>query len=162
MPIQDSRMLKPPHDRGNGTLRVFEIHTDHNGNKYMYPSWPPVGTDVNQVMLDRVPDINKSLIKNEKDYFQSAIENGTDPLAFPIKHLTIEQKDKRVVMALMRGEDRKVIRALEFIDNMNTSRRQNVISLFNSNQIPRIQARLIRIRENKAFLQIDTREDLNV
>lgn len=158
MPIVSNSFKSSPL-KGN-RLSVVESYVDHNNNTHTRKYRCPDNWDINARMVAWKPLIEAQLIASEKDDYQQAIEDGRSPTLIVTKHITNIQKLKRLVKAIMRGDDRKVLMALDFIDNLTAPQRQAAINVFTSEQITRIQARLTQLRNNRAELENDTREEL--
>ena len=156
MPIVSSTIIKS-RNRGNGRLAVFEQHTDHNGDIHEHRYSCPVGHDIDQALLDWIPKLDASLIENEKESVQKAIEDGADPDTITLKHLTNLQKAKRVIRALMLGSPEKMLKAAEFVQGFTDAQIEN---FFTAAQRARIRTRQDYILNNQAVFDLDTREEL--
>ena len=156
MPIVSSTIIKS-HNRGNGSLRVFEQHTDHNGDVHEHRYHCPVGHDIDQALLDWVPKLDASLIESEKEAVQQAVEEGQDPSSIVTKHITANQKAKRIVKALMLGSPERMLKAAQFVEGKTNAQIEN---FFTQAQRVRIRARQNYILDNQATFNGDTREEL--
>jgi len=156
MPIIDSEVWKV-RNRGNGRLAVFEKHTDHNGKVHEHRYGAPVGHDVATSLAAWIPKLEAQLIASEKEGVQSAVQEGADPSALELKHLTTAQKAKRVIKALMLGSPYKMIKAAQYVQGFSDGQ---ILSHFTSEQLTRIRARQNHILDNVAIFEADTREEL--
>ena len=156
MPILSSQIVKWS-DKGNGRLAVFEQHTDHNGDIHEHRYSCPVGHDIDQALLDWVPKLEVSLIDSEKASVQQAIEEGADPATLTIKHLSNNQKAKRVVKALMLGSPEKMLKAAEYVQGFTNTQIEN---FFTQSQRIRIRTRQNYILNNQSVFNDDLREEL--
>lgn len=157
MPIVSSEMLKPARDRGNGYLAVYEKHTDHNGKRHEHRYSCPVGHDIDQELLNWVPTLEAALIKSEKESVQANVENGADPANIIVKHLTNNQKAKRVIKALMLGNPEKLLKAAEYVQGLTSTQIENS---FTQLQRMRIRGRQNYILNNQSVFNADIREEL--
>lgn len=144
-------------NRGNGKLVVFEMHTDHNGDVHEHRYFCSVDHDINQALLDWVPRLEATLIANEKEFIQQVVENGVDPATIIPKHLTNEQKAKRIIKALMLGKPDKMLKAAEYVQGFTNVQIEN---FFTQAQRIRIRVRQNYILNNQSVFDDDVREEL--
>ena len=156
MPIVTSTIIKS-RDRGNGRLAVFEQHVDHNGDVHEHRYSCPVGHDIDQELLNWVPKLEASLIDNEKESIQKAVEEGADPATLSRKHITANQKAKRIIKALMLGSPSRMLKAAEFVQGKTNSQ---LLNFFTQAQAIRIRARQNHILDNQSVFNSDVREEL--
>ena len=156
MPIVSSNIVRN-HNRGNGSRVVHEQHVDHNGDVHEHRYYCPLDHDVDTALTDWVPKLEANLIESEKDSIQTAIEEGADPSSLPRKHITAEQKAKRIVKALMLGSPAKMLKAAQFVQGVSNAQ---ILKFFTQAQGIRIRARQNYILDNQAVFNADEREEL--
>jgi hypothetical protein len=156
MPIVNSIITKQ-RDRGNGRLAVYEQHTDHNGDVHEHRYSCPVGHDTDQALIDWIPKLNVSLIEGELESYQQAIEEGADPASITVKHISANQKAKRIVRALMLGSPERMLKAAQFVKGKTNAQIEN---FFTAAQRVRIRTRQNYILNNQAVFDGDEREEL--
>lgn len=158
MSIVRSEYLKPVHsDPVKGRLRVFEIHTDHNGDKHEHRYSCPLDHDTDQALLDWVPMLEQSLIDGEKAKVQHAIEEGVDHARITIKHLTAIQKARAIIKGLMLGNPAKMLKAAQFVEGFTNAQ---LLNFFTQAQAIRIRTRQNYILDNQATFLADAREEI--
>lgn len=148
MPIVNSVIWKQ-RNRGNRRLAVFEQHTDHNGDIHEHRYSCPVDHDIDQALLDWVHVLEAGLIDNEKESIQRQVEEGADPATITRKHITTEQKAKRVIKALKAGKAENVIKAAQFVDGFNDAQ---ILNFFTSSQLIEIRERIADIKNNVVLI----------
>jgi len=156
MPIVSSQIIKS-HDRGNGSQRVFEQHTDHNGDVHEHRYTCPLNHNINQALLDWQPILNTTLVNSEKESYQQAIEDGVDPNTITLKHLSNTQKARRVVRALMLGNPNKMLKAAQYVQGFTNAQ---IEKFFTVAQRKRIRVRQNYILNNQTVFSADVREEL--
>ena len=156
MPIVTSTIIKS-RDRGNGRLAVFEQHVDHNGDVHEHRYSCPVGHDIDQELLDWIPKLEASLISSEKESIQKAVEEGADPATLSRKHITANQKAKRIIKALMLGSPEKMLKAAQYIQGFTNAQIEN---FFTQAQRVRIRTRQDYILNNQSVFTSDLREEI--
>lgn len=156
MPIVSSVILKKP-NRGNGTLRVMEQHTDHLGINHEHKYYCPEDHNTEQALLDWVQTLEASLISNEKQEIQSFVENGGNPADIVKKYINNTQLAKAIIKALMWGEPVNLLKAAQYVDSFSDNQIEN---FFTINQRIRIRSRETYILDNQAIINSDIREEL--
>ena len=156
MPIVSSEIFKN-HDRGNGSRRVFEFHTDHNGDVHEHRYYCPVDHDVDQALIDWVPKLEKSLIDGEKQKVLSAVEEGVDHARITLKHISAVQKAKQIIRGMMRGDPKVQLKSAQFVESLSNTQLRNHFPDAVALRIRRTQQYIIN---NQALFAEDIREDL--
>lgn len=156
MPIVSSAIVRN-HNRGNGSLSVHEQHADHTGHVHEHRYYCPVDHDVNQALIDWVPVLESSLVANEKEVIQTQAESGDDPALIDTKHITVKQKNKRIIKALMIGNPAKMLRAAQYVQSYTNAQ---IEQIFTVSQRMRIRARQNYIIDNQSTFIGDLREEL--
>ena len=156
MGIVSSTIIKH-RNRGNGSLSVFEQHTDHNGDVHEHRYQCPVGHDIDQALLDWVPVLEAALIDGEKESVQSMIEDGVDPASIAVKHLNNSQKARRVVKAMMVADPAKALKAAEYVQGFTDAQIENIFTI---KQRVKIRARQSYILNSQSVFDGDLREEL--
>ena len=156
MSIVSSTIIKH-RNRGNGSLSVFEQHTDHNGDVHEHRYHCPVGYDIDQALIDWVPVLEAALVDGEKESVQQQIEDGVDPASITVKHLTNSQKARRVVKAMMFADPVKGLKAAEYVQGFTDAQ---IETFFTSAQRVRIRARQNYILDSQTVFDGDLREVL--
>ena len=151
MSIVSSQIVRN-HDRGNGSLSVHEEHTDHLGIIHEHRYKCPLDYDVDTALINQAPIVETNLAQNEKQEIQSAVEDGADPALIIVKHITNQQKARRVVKALMRGHAKRVIKAAEYVSTFTDVQIEN---FFTVAQRIRIRNRQNYILNNQVILETD-------
>ena len=156
MSIVSSTIIKH-RNRGNGSLSVFEQHTDHNGDVHEHRYHCPVGHDIDQALLDWVPVLEAALIDGEKESVQSMIEDGVDPASITVKHLTNSQEARRVVKAMMVADPAKALKAAEYVQGFTDAQIENIFTI---KQRVMIRTRQSYILNSQSVFDGDLREEL--
>lgn len=155
MPIVTSSHTQSP--LKGDRLIVIETHVDHNGDVHTRKYRCSSNWDISEKMLAHSLVLNNSLVQSEKISYQLAIENGANPATLRAKHLTVNQKAKRIVRALMWGSPDKLLKAALFVESKTNSQIEN---FFTPAQRVRIRNRQRYIINNQAVFDSDTREEL--
>ena len=156
MPIITSNIVKN-HNRGNRSRVVYEQHIDHNNDVYDHKYYCSIDHDTGQSLLDWASRLNISLVSDEKEYIQKAIEEGADPATLATKHISTEQKARRVIKALMIGSPEKMLKAAEYVQGFSNTQ---IERFFTTNQRIRIRTRQKYIINNQSVYSADIREEI--
>jgi len=98
----------------DGRRSVRERHIDHLGALHFIQYLANADTDVNVIMLDRVPSINAMLIDNEEQKLISKFEEEhSNPANYTFDFTTKQAFLRRLVRYLMNHRDVKIIVAIK-------------------------------------------------
>lgn len=158
MPIVSSEITRN-HNRGNGSLSVFEQHTDHLGVIHEHRYHCPLGYDVDTALINWVAILEAALIQNEKQFIFDSVSEGADPSLLVVAHITNLQKAKQALRALMFGEAKNVIKAAEFVSGFSDAQIENHFTVA---QRIRIRTRQNYVLDNQVIIETDAtqREEL--
>jgi len=159
MAIVNSVIVKQQ-DRGNGSLRVFEQHTDDLAIVHEHRYHCPVVYDTAQALIDYVPILEESLRTNEAEAIKQDMATGGDPNAVVNNYITVLRKDKSIARGMMRGLAEDVYLAAVYVEAMTDNRLGN---MFNAPTVIRIRDRqALVITNHAAFIaDEDSREDMD-
>ena len=154
-----SSVIVKQQDRGNGSLRVFEQHTDDLTIVHEHRYHCPVGYDTAQALIDYVPILEESLRTSEAEAIKEDMATGGDPNAVVNNYITVLRKDKSIARGMMRGLAEDVYLSAVYVEALSDTRLGN---MFDAPTVIRIRDRQsVVISNNAAFIaDEDSREDL--
>lgn len=131
-------------------LRIVEKHIDHIGKPYWRKYRCPDDWDIDQRLLNYSDLLNTTLLQNEAQEIQNLIEEGADPTAIIVNHLTNDGKNKAIIKGLMQGEAVKVIPTAILVNSISNAKLDSLFGVTNRNKI---RARIQDIKDNQLLIE---------
>lgn len=115
MPITESRIDKIEPQRP-GRTRVHEYFRDHTGLETTNIYDVSEGYDMARHLADAVMFRDAHMIESEAELVEMRVLEGAEPASIITNHITVQQKVKAIILALMRGRAQQVFRAAAWLD----------------------------------------------
>ena len=159
MSIISSQIVRN-HNRGNGSLSVFEEHTDHTGKIHSHRSHCALDYDVGAALVVWADKILPAARTAEKIDVLQRIIDGEHPDWIVTTYLSNTQKAKVIIRGMMRAKSENVYDAANIVLNFTSAQ---IDSLgFTAQQRNRINNRVAYILSTRAAIEFEIaqREEL--
>jgi transcriptional regulator of heat shock response len=152
MPIVEFRIDKIEPQRP-GRIRVHEYFRNHVGFETTNIYDVPDNYDTARHLVDAVVFRDGHMIESEASAVEARVLEGEDPNTITINHITVVQKVKAIILALMRGRAQQVFKAAVWLDANVTDAQLN--RRFGRLRRIKIRNRIISVLALRTALEAD-------
>ena len=99
--------------QADGRRHITEQHTDDHGRKHLVNYPAEALTDVQAVMLARVPYLEQDLINNDTECSLSRLETGENPLTMEFDYCTAKQAARKMILFAMKNKEPRLLLLLK-------------------------------------------------
>lgn len=144
----------------DGRRHITEQHTDEHGRKHLVNYPAEASTDVQTVMLARVPYLEQDLVNNDIETSLHRLEDGENPLTMEFDYCTAKQAARKMILYAMENKAPWLLLLLkplvEYLKQTYTATQIANYLGITVEQLTRIWARYNAILDQEAFLLADT------